>query len=80
MNDLSLYDREEDILIFRTTILDKQDIKRAEILFAQYPQIRKWSVDLEDWEKVLRIESRGLTATTIIEALYTIGIDASELE
>ncbi|CAG9901129.1 hypothetical protein BOVA514_5250 [Bacteroides ovatus] len=51
-----------------------------EILFAQYPQIYKWSVDFEDWEKVLRIESQDITADNIIDALWTIGIIASELE
>lgn len=70
----------DDILIFRTSIAKKQDIKRMEILFAQYPQIYKWSVDFEDWKKVLRIESQDITADNIIDALWTIGIIASELE
>lgn len=42
--------------------------------------IHKWNVDFEDWEKVLRIESQGITAENIIDALRTIGIVASELE
>lgn len=70
----------DDILIFSTSITKKQDIKRIEILFAQYPQIHKWSVDFEDWEKVLRIESQDITADSIIDVLWTIGIIASELE
>lgn len=70
----------DDILIFRTSITKKEDIKRIEILFAQYPQIHKWCVDFEDWEKVLRIESRDITADSIIDVLWTIGIIASELE
>ena len=70
----------DDILIFRTSITKKQDIKRMAILFAQYPQIYKWSVDFEDWEKVLRIDSQDITADSIIDALWTIGIIASELE
>lgn len=70
----------DDILIFSTSITKKEDIERIEILFAQYPQIHKWSVDFEDWEKVLRIESRDITADSIIDVLWTIGIIASELE
>lgn len=68
------------ILIFRTSITTELEIERIKILFAQYSQIHKWNVDFEDWEKVLRIESQGITAENIIDALRTIGIVASELE
>ena len=44
---------ENKILIFRTSITRKCDIKRIEKLLAQYPQIDKWNVDFEDWEKIL---------------------------
>ena len=46
---------ENKILIFRTSITRKCDIKRIEKLLAQYPQIDKWNVDFEDWEKILRL-------------------------
>lgn len=55
-----------DILIFRTSITTKLEIERIKILFAQYTQIHKWNVDFEDWEKVLRIESHGITETDVI--------------
>lgn len=42
----------DSILIFRTSIARKKDIKRIGALFSQYPQIHKWTVDFEDWEKV----------------------------
>ena len=38
------------ILIFRTSVRNKQDIKRIEALFVQFPQIDKWHVDLEGVE------------------------------
>lgn len=69
-----------DILIFRTSITTEQDLKRIETLFAQYACIHKWNVDLEDWEKVLRIESEGISVAEVIEALRTINIYTSELE
>lgn len=72
--------KRDEILIFRTSITKQQDIEQVETLFAQYPYIHKWSVDFEDWEKVLRIESQGITADSIIDVLLTIGIIASELE
>ena len=71
---------QEQILIFGTSIVEKQGIEKIKMLFTQYPQIHKWNVDFEDWEKVLRVESQGITVANVIEALQTIGIIASELE
>lgn len=71
---------QDDILIFRTSITKEQDIKRIGILFTQYPQIQKWNVDFEDWEKVLRIECRGITPADVSDALQIINIHATELE
>lgn len=68
-----------DILIFRTSITTKLEIERIKILFAQYSQFHKWNVDFEDWEKVLRIESHGITKTDVINMLQTINIYISEL-
>ena len=45
---------ENKILIFRTSITRKCDIKRIEKLLAQYPQIDKWNVDFEDWVKNIK--------------------------
>ena len=67
---------QKQILIFRTSIKDKQDMKLIQTLFIQFPQIHKWNVDLEDWEKILRI----VTSTDILNALQTINIHAKELE
>lgn len=69
-----------DILIFRTSITAELEIERIKILFAQYSQFHKWNVDFEDWEKVLRIESHGITKTDVINMLQTINIYISELE
>lgn len=71
---------ENKILIFRTSITKKGDVKRIGKLLAQYPQINKWNVDFEDWEKILRIECSGVTALEISETLRDNHIFASELE
>lgn len=72
--------KSDDILILRTSVTTEQDIEWIGALFVQYPCIHKWSVDFDDWEKVLRIESQGITAARIIELLRTISIISSELE
>ena len=48
-------EKENKILIFRTSITQRRDIKRIGELLAEFPQIDKWNVDFEDWEKILRI-------------------------
>lgn len=70
----------DDILIFRTSVATKEDIERIGTLFAQNSYVHKWSVDFEDWEKILRIESQGITADQIIKKLRTIGLIAVKLE
>jgi len=52
-------EKENKILIFRTSITKRCDIKRIGKLLAEFPQIDKWNVDFEDWEKILRIEGGG---------------------
>ena len=76
----SSFEMEDCILIFRTSIVRKQDVKRVGTLLAQYPQIHRWNVDFEDWEKVLRIECLGMSPAEISDALRTINICARELE
>ena len=71
---------EEQILIFRTSVRNARDIKHIAALFTLCPQIYKWNVDMEDWEKVLRIECQGITPTEISKALRAINIYAQELE
>lgn len=71
---------ENQILIFRTSVTKRRDIQLIGSLLAQFPQISKWNVDFEDWEKILRIECSNITALEISEALRSNHIFASELE
>ena len=47
---------------------------------AEFPQIDKWNVDFEDWEKILRIECRDISALEISKVLRNNHIFATELE
>ena len=71
---------EGQILIFRTSVKNTQDIKHIAALFTLCPQIYKWNVGMEDWEKILRIECQGITSTEISKALRAINIYAQDLE
>ncbi len=67
------------ILIFRTSVSRKGDIRQIGRRFKEYPQISRWNVDFEDWEKVLRIECNGISADNIITLLRELNIYAQEL-
>jgi len=45
-------EKENKILIFRTSITKRCDIKRIGKLLAEFPQIDKWKVDLEEGKKI----------------------------
>ena len=70
---------ETEISIFRTSAVNGQDIKRIKKLFKGYSQINAWNVDLEDWEKILRIECQDMKASDVIDGLKSIKIYAAEL-
>lgn len=67
-------------LVFGTSINDDNDVRRIAGLLDGNGRIRKWSVDLEDWEKVLRIECCGLSANTVSRLLRRYGYECYELE
>ena len=73
-------EKENKILIFFFFFTQRRDIKRIGELLAEFPQIDKWNVDFEDWEKILRIECRDISALEISEVLRNNHIFATELE
>lgn len=69
------------IWVFRTSISTIKDVERIGIILNKCTQISTWSIDLENWEKVLRIEcSENLKAIDISIMLKDIDIYISELE
>ncbi|OUS00401.1 hypothetical protein A9Q86_10545 [Flavobacteriales bacterium 33_180_T64] len=47
-----------DLLIFRTDIKSKKKVKSLKSIFNKHSGILKWSIDLEDIDNVLRIETK----------------------
>ncbi|MDR2563075.1 MAG: hypothetical protein LBC98_03950 [Prevotellaceae bacterium] len=69
----------QKMLIFRTSAKRKRDIKLVANALSTFKSIKCWNVDLEDWEKVLRIECETIAPEEISSALRNVGIFASEL-
>ncbi len=73
------YEPSEFVLVFRTNIHCGEDLARlAPILNATYGNSR-WSVDLSDVDRVLRIESANADAITVIEKVVAAGFICEEL-
>ncbi|WP_248723367.1 hypothetical protein [Seonamhaeicola sp. ML3] len=73
--------RGERIHILKTNITSKPAVNTLKLLFNAHPDIVRWSIDLEDIDKVLRIETNSnLQQEDIIEQVTARGFYCEELE
>jgi len=70
----------DHILLFKTNIKTKRDIKKIAPILTVQKEIIKWNVDLHDNDRVLRIISTGIKNEQIVDLLQSIGYACSELE
>ncbi len=69
-----------EILIFKTNVTSKKKVSMIAPLFTPFPTIRKWNLDLEDCDKVLRIEATGLNPGFVEQLLFRAGFICQELD
>lgn len=69
------------ILIFRTSVTNTKELMLLSSVLNSCAKIKSWNIDLDDWEKVLRVEcSKNLIPKEVIEMIQNVGICISELE
>uniref|UniRef100_UPI00404B1FA4 hypothetical protein n=1 Tax=Flavobacterium sp. TaxID=239 RepID=UPI00404B1FA4 len=69
------------VLVFRTSIKSKNDIKLVANYLNNNDAVLTWNVDLDDWENILRIEAkRESLAEQIIQNINNFGFKCEELE
>lgn len=72
--------RDIEIHILKTNIKTKLAVNTIKLLFNAHPDVVKWSIDLEDVDKVLRIETnKTLQQKDIIEQVKSRGFYCEEL-
>ena len=72
--------KKNKILILRTNIDKKKKLNRVKQLFKENSNIIKWSVDMEDIDKVLRIETTAnINENDIGRLLKTISLFGEDL-
>ena len=69
----------DHILLFKTNINCQNDKQCLQAVLDNNPDIKQWSIDLEDEDFVLRIISYTLTHQQIIELINTHGFECCEL-
>ncbi|GHE61052.1 MULTISPECIES: hypothetical protein [Roseivirga] len=69
------------LLIFKTNIENELKVKKVNALLAYSPEIMDWSVDLEDRDKILRIEAEDeVVEADIMDIVNSWGLHCEALE
>jgi len=69
-----------NVIVLKTDIQSEQMLRLVSPLFDSHSQILKWSVDLEDCDKVLRVEGiKNVTSAELAKSLLVHGFVAEEL-
>ena len=67
------------VLILKTNINSKRQVKAVAPLLNNQEQIARWNIDLHDVDKVLRIESAELAAEEVVQLISEAGFFCEEL-
>ena len=69
-----------NVLVFKTNIQNQRMVDCLYPIFSDIPIVLDWSVDIEDCDNVLRIETNGnVTESDIIHMVSEIGIACEAL-
>ena len=69
-----------EILVFKTNVTSKKKVSMIAPLLTSFPTIRQWNFDLDDRDKILRIEATGLNPGLIERLLLRAGFNCQELD
>ena len=67
------------VLVFATSIATKQQARLVARHLSGVAGVAKWNFDLEDCDRILRIESATLEPECIIALLDSVGFECKEL-
>lgn len=68
-----------DILVFKTSICETCDLEKVAAVMEHDPRIKKWNVDRDDVDKVLRIEANHISVLEVKLLINAAGFDCEEL-
>jgi len=69
-----------EILVFKTNVSSKKKVSKVKPLLTSVTAIKRWNFDLDDCDKVLRIETTGLNTNYVESLLHTAGFNCQVLD
>jgi hypothetical protein len=69
-----------EILVFATNVQRRTQVSKVKSLLTRLTGIGNWNFDLEDCDRILRVESKGVSPRHIEAVLNNAGINCRELE
>jgi tRNA G26 N,N-dimethylase Trm1 len=70
-----------NVIVLKTNIQTKKKVKSLIPAFNNHAGIKRWNVDTEDVDKVLRVEAdQSLQEIEIIQLIHSHGFSCEELE
>ena len=69
-----------EILVFKTNVTSKKEVSMVAPLLTSFPTISQWSFDLQDCDKVLRIETTEADPRPVERLLLKAGFNCRELD
>ncbi|MEO6315183.1 MAG: hypothetical protein ABIU63_08055 [Chitinophagaceae bacterium] len=68
-----------EVLVLKTNIRYKKQVKELAPLLDGRKNIARWNIDLNDIDKVLRIESKDMQLAEIVQLIKTAGFNCEPL-
>jgi hypothetical protein len=69
-----------NILVFKTSVTQAQQVSKVKTLLTSIPNIIKWNFDLDDPENILRVIADQISPRQVEYVLQTAGISCQELD
>lgn len=69
------------ILVFKTSLNDERQVKMVAGTLNNHPQVIRWILDLDDWERILRVEVKDKASQYgIAQCIRLLGFDCEVLD
>jgi len=69
-----------EVLVFKTNVTSRRKVGMVAPLLTSFPTIRRWNFDLQDCDKVLRIEATDLKPSLVEQLLLKAGFNCQKLD
>jgi hypothetical protein len=67
------------IHVFKTSVISEKQVRQVEPFLKTLMSNEEWNFDLEDCDKILRVETEKVTHETVIALLKSQGFECTEL-